>query len=264
MAPVADGPPVLAEGKPTIVSTWMCPFAQRSLLALNAGGAPYSHHELGEGELYSKPAWFTDLNPAGLVPTLAWLHKGERRVLTESLIINEFVAEGLDCPNPLLPADPFERARARLVIDRFGSKAVPQFYALLLRKDEAERAAARAALDAQLEWLAAEGLSAKGPWALEGWGAPSLVDCAVLPFLLRLPVLAHYRGYAPPPAASDRLAAYVEAARAHPSVAATMVHPAGHDYASALIESYAKYADGTANSQVAREIKSKAAATTTK
>jgi hypothetical protein len=50
------------------------------------------------------------------------------------------------------------------------------------------------------------------------------------------PVLAHYRAYAPPPAASARLAAYVEAARAHPAVAATMVHPQGRDYAPALIE----------------------------
>jgi hypothetical protein len=67
-----------------------CPFAQRTLLALNAKGVAYVHHELSDTDLYSKPAWFLDLNPAGLVPTLAWLTPGgERRVLGESLIINE-------------------------------------------------------------------------------------------------------------------------------------------------------------------------------
>lgn len=92
------------------------------------------------------------------------------------------MAEGLDGPHPLLPSDPFARARARLVLDRFCSKAVPQFYALLLRRDEAERAAARAAFDAQLEWLAAQGLCAGGPWALEGWGGRRWWTAPCCPF----------------------------------------------------------------------------------
>jgi hypothetical protein len=67
-----------------------CPFAQRALLALNAKGADYRLHELSDADLYSKPAWFLGLNPAGLVPTLAWLAgDGRRRVLGESLVINE-------------------------------------------------------------------------------------------------------------------------------------------------------------------------------
>lgn len=148
-----------------------------------------------------------------------------------------FVAEGLPGPHALLPEGAFERARARLVIERFCSKAVPEFYKLLLRQvralrlgwvharlalchcghlalgtievcaalqrpgagaahatrpppprapqDPSEQAAAAVALGAQLEWLAREGLDATGPWAL-GAGGPSLVDCAVVPFILRL------------------------------------------------------------------------------
>jgi len=43
----------------------LCPFAQRTLLALNAGGCKYNHHELSEQDLYEKPTWFLELNPVG-------------------------------------------------------------------------------------------------------------------------------------------------------------------------------------------------------
>jgi hypothetical protein len=45
-----------------------------------------------------------------------------------------FIEEGLPGSNALLPADPFLRARARLLIDRFSGKAVPEFYKMLLRQ----------------------------------------------------------------------------------------------------------------------------------
>lgn len=249
---MASSSPQILEGKLTVVSTWLCPFAQRTLLALKLKGVNCVHSELSEHDLYNKPAWFLDLNPAGLVPTVAWLEGGERRVLSESLIINEYIDEALPGP-PLLPAgDHFARAKARLAIDRFSCKAVPEFYKLLLRQDKAEQDAAARALDQQLLWLAKEGVHPEGPFALGG--APSLVDCAILPFILRLPILKHYRGYEPPAAAAGRLSAYVAAALALPEVAATRVHPAGQDYDGALITAYQRYADGSAKSQVAREL----------
>jgi hypothetical protein len=81
-APAAPHPRRAAPGR-------LCPFAQRTLIALNAKGCAFTLHELSEADLYDKPAWFLDLNPAGLVPTLAWRTGGQRRVLTESLILNE-------------------------------------------------------------------------------------------------------------------------------------------------------------------------------
>ncbi|KIY95125.1 Glutathione S-transferase omega-1 [Monoraphidium neglectum] len=199
-----DTGPQLQVDKPTVISSWFCPFAQRTLLALNAKGVAYVHHELSDTDLYSKPAWFLDLNPAGLVPTLAWLTPGgERRVLGESLIINEYVDEALPGPNSLLPDDPFEKAQARLLIDRFSSRAVPEFYKLLLRQVAADQEAAATAFSAQLEWLTTKGLHPQGPFALGT--SFTLVDAAILPFLLRL--------------------------------------------------MYERYADGSANSQVARDIK---------
>jgi glutathione S-transferase len=45
------------------------------------------------------------------------------------------------------------------------------------------------------------------------------VDAACLPWLVRLPTLAHYRGYALP-ADCGALAAYIEVVRGHPAVRA--------------------------------------------
>ena len=57
-------------------------------------------------------------------------------------------------------------------------------------------------------------------------------------------------------AVGQRLAAYCTALEAHPAVSATMYHPDGLDYKQELIKSYARYADGSANSMMARDAKS--------
>jgi hypothetical protein len=53
----------------------------------------------------------------------------------------------------------------------------------------------------------------------------------------------------------QRLALYLTAAQQHPAVAATMYHPEGKDYKEQLLQSYARYADGSANSMMARDAK---------
>jgi hypothetical protein len=56
-------------------------------------------------------------------------------------------------------------------------------------------------------------------------------------------------------AVGKRLAQYVSAAQQHPAVAATMYHPEGLDYKEELLMSYVRYADGSANSMMARDAK---------
>jgi glutathione S-transferase len=48
-------------------------------------------------------------------------------------ICNEFL-EDWHKDQPLLPADPVDRAHARMLIDRFSSKYVPNFYSILVRQ----------------------------------------------------------------------------------------------------------------------------------
>jgi glutathione S-transferase len=63
---------------------------------------------------------------------------------------------------------------------------------LLMLQDAAGQAAASAVLESELGWLL-QHMDAAGPFALSG--QLSLVDCAVVPFLLRLYILEHYRGF---------------------------------------------------------------------
>lgn len=82
--------------------------AYRVRIALNLKGIAYrdAFHQLRLGE-QNDPV-FLALNPQGLVPALETAHG----VLTQSLAICEFLDETHPGP-PLLPADPFARARVR-------------------------------------------------------------------------------------------------------------------------------------------------------
>jgi glutathione S-transferase len=59
-------------------------------------------------------------------------------------------------------------------------------------QDASGQAAAAAVLESELAWLL-QHMDAAGPFALSD--RLSLVDCAVVPFLLRLYILEHYRGF---------------------------------------------------------------------
>eukprot|EP00882_Tetradesmus_deserticola_P031790 GHRQ01035961.1.p1 GENE.GHRQ01035961.1~~GHRQ01035961.1.p1 ORF type:complete len:201 (+),score=129.02 GHRQ01035961.1:25-603(+) len=176
--------------------------------------------------------------------------------IRESLVCNDYIEDAYPEP-PLLPADAVGRAAARLLMQRFSDKFVPAFYKLLVLQDPAGQAAAAAVLESELGWLL-QHMDAEGPFALRGQQL-SLVDCAVVPFLLRLYILEHYRDFQghKSPGVSDRLQRYLQAAEAHPAVAASMCHPQGLGYRQQLLQSYARYADGSAGSLMAREARSK-------
>uniref|UniRef100_A0A383VQ52 GST C-terminal domain-containing protein n=1 Tax=Tetradesmus obliquus TaxID=3088 RepID=A0A383VQ52_TETOB len=290
--------PVLS-ATPTVLAAWFCPFAQRTLIAFHAKAKPaadFTIHEITHDDLYSKPAWFTDLNPAGLIPVIAWNPQAAAAAaaaaatgdtaagdsaaaavvpaavccavpaavccavpgavsIKESLVCNDYIEDAYPEP-PLLPADAVGRAAARLLIQRFGDKFVPSFYKLLVTQDAAGQAAAAAVLESELAWLM-QHMDAARPFALSG--QLSLVDCAVVPFLLRLHIVEHYRGFQghKQRGVAERLQRYLQAAEQHPAVAASMYHPQGLDYKQQLLLSYARYADGSANSLMAREAKAK-------
>ena len=59
---------------------------------------------------------------------------GEERSVYESLICNEYLEDAYPDKMPLLPAHPADRAHARIVMDRFNSRCMPQFYRFLVRQ----------------------------------------------------------------------------------------------------------------------------------
>ena len=68
------------------------------------------------------------------VPCLAYREEnGEIHSVYESLICNEFLEEFASPPayQAIFPHNPAEKAQARIIIDRFDRKFIPNFYGIL-------------------------------------------------------------------------------------------------------------------------------------
>ena len=127
---------------PTLYTAERCPYAARARIVLAEKRFDYDAVEI---DLDHRPAWLYEKNPLGRVPVY---EEEGGLVLPESEVIMEYLEERF--PEPALwPADPAERALARLRLrrfDRFGD----EYYAL--RRGAASKLDERLAeLDAALE-----------------------------------------------------------------------------------------------------------------
>jgi len=151
----------------TLYDADRCPYCARVRIALAEKGV---EHEVVEVDLTDRPAWIYEKNDTGRVPVLeedAWL-------LPESSVILEYLEERYPEP-PLLPADPGERALARVLIFRHDDFTRP-YYALRRGEDgAAER------FDEQLATLDAT-LAAHAWLTGREYG---LADIAYVPWVLR-------------------------------------------------------------------------------
>jgi glutathione S-transferase len=151
----------------TLYDADRCPYCARVRIALAEKGLEY---EVVEVDLDDRPAWIYEKNPLGRVPVL----EEDGFVLAESAVIDEYLEERWPEP-PLWPADPGERALARLLVFRFDELSRP--YYALRRGEEG----ARERLDDQLAGLA--GLLERQPF-LTGRSF-GLADVAYVPWILR-------------------------------------------------------------------------------
>ncbi len=150
----------------TLYDAARCPYCARVRIALAEKGVEYEPVEI---DLQNRPAWIYEKNETGRVPVVeedAW-------ILPESAVIMEYLEERY--PEPaLLPADPAERALARLWIFRHDDFTRP-YYALRRGEEDAP-----ALLDAELGKLDAA-LSEREFLA----GEFGLADIAYVPWVLR-------------------------------------------------------------------------------
>ena len=153
----------------TLYDAARCPYCARVRIVLAEKGIAYDPVEI---DLDDRPAFIHALNPpSGRVPVL----EESELVLPESAVIMEYLDERF--PEPaLLPADPGERAVARLLVERFSSFGDP-YYDLYfkrpvgsLKRLEVELVALDARLEAQ-PYLAGR--------------AYTLADIAYVPWILR-------------------------------------------------------------------------------
>lgn len=154
-----------------------CPFSQRCRLVLFEKGMDF---EIRDVDMFNKPEDISTMNPYGQVPILV-----ERElILYESNIINEYIDERFPHPQ-LMPADPLQRARARLMLFNFEKELFVHVHTLENEKATASAKAldkARVEIRDRLTQLAP--LFVKNKYMLgEEF---SMLDVAVAPLLWRL------------------------------------------------------------------------------
>jgi glutathione S-transferase len=152
----------------TLYDADRCPFCARVRIVLAEKGVEYEDVQI---DLADRPAWLYEKNPLGKVPVL----EDGAFVLPESAVIMEYLEERY--PEPaLLPADPGERAVARLWLERFDDLLGDDYYAA--RRGEEE---ARARLDRRLGALDA----ALDATPFVAGADYSLADIGYVPWVLR-------------------------------------------------------------------------------
>jgi len=184
--------------------------SDRTKIALHEKGLAYERVTLNLAKKDQKRPEFLKLNPYGKVPVL----DDDGKVLFESCIINEYLDEKYPDP-PLMPKDPYQRGRGRVLVD-YGLNYMHEPYWALrgeMLKQESERNAAvveekRQALRHLMQYL--EAALADQPYFL---GAMSLTDIDLLPRFLRMESYG-----ALPTAALPRLSAWLQRMKERPSV----------------------------------------------
>lgn len=158
-----------------LISFKLCPFVQRSTITLEEKGIPYAIEYI---DISAKPAWFLELSPTGKVPVLLVDDDaGERTVLFESAVINEYLDEVT--PGRLFPSDPLKKAQQRAMIE-FASLGLVDQWRISVTEDPAEVDKNRAELHRKLQRFEQHVV---GPfYAGEAF---SLLDSATIPLLLR-------------------------------------------------------------------------------
>jgi stringent starvation protein A len=151
----------------TLYDADRCPYCARVRIVLAEKGIEYEKVEI---DLSDRPAWIYEKNPLGKVPVL----EEDAFVLPESAVINEYLEERYPEPS-LWPADPGERALARLLVFRFDELSRP--YYALRRGDDG----AGAGFDSALARLNAV-LDARPFLTGREFG---LADIAYVPWILR-------------------------------------------------------------------------------
>ncbi|KAG1731621.1 glutathione S-transferase C-terminal-like protein [Suillus paluster] len=116
----------------TLYTAKICPYAQRTEIALAEAGVPFKRYEI---DLANKPEWYAPkVNRASKVPAIAYggpdvppeSPSPKSIKLAESLILVEFIGDLYPSSN-IVPADPVLRAQARFFIEIVSTKFSPNF-----------------------------------------------------------------------------------------------------------------------------------------
>ncbi len=203
-----------------LISHALCPFVHRAAIMLREKGVPFTRRIV---DLKNKPDWFLAISPRGKVPVLV----ADGVALFESAAICEFLDE--TNPPPVLPADPFERARQRAWVEVANDLLAAQFK-LFTAAERGEAEKARAVVDALL--VRFEEAIAAGLLSETAFG---LIHVAVTPALHRFIVVGDRLGV-DLLARTPSLAALSRRLATRPSVTETVSKDFGDQFIQILVE----------------------------
>ena len=183
-----------------------CPFSHRCRFVLNEKACDF---EIQDVDLYNKPPEIDAMNPYGDVPILV-----ERDLtLYNPNIINEYIDERFPHPQ-LMPADPIQRARARLFLYTF-ERELFSFVRVLENRDETEKCKAIARNQIREQLMQLSPIFAKNKFLMGD--EFTMLDVMMAPLLWRL----GYYGIDLPKSAAPLLK-YAESIFARPAFIASM------------------------------------------
>lgn len=183
-----------------------CPFSHRCRFVLNEKACDF---EIQDVDLYNKPPEIDAMNPYGDVPILV-----ERDLtLYNPNIINEYIDERFPHPQ-LMPADPIQRARARLFLYTF-ERELFSFVRVLENRDETEKRKAIARNQIREQLMQLSPIFAKNKFLMGD--EFTMLDVMMAPLLWRL----GYYGIDLPKSAAPLLK-YAESIFARPAFITSM------------------------------------------
>ncbi|MFZ6183991.1 glutathione S-transferase family protein [Nannocystis pusilla] len=189
-----------------LISHALCPFVHRACIMLREKGVEYTRRDV---DLDAKPEWFLALSPRGKVPVLV----ADGTPLFESAAIVEFLDE--THPPPVIPTEPFARARQRAWVD-VASELLMGQYRVMTAATQADFEAAAKTVTATLARYD-EALK-KGDLAGDEF---KLVEVAVAPAMFRFALLAARTGWAFW-AAGSKVEAWARRLASRPSVTSSV------------------------------------------
>eukprot|EP01138_Halocafeteria_seosinensis_P010656 gb/GECG01010881.1/.p1 GENE.gb/GECG01010881.1/~~gb/GECG01010881.1/.p1 ORF type:complete len:247 (+),score=31.97 gb/GECG01010881.1/:1-741(+) len=231
----------------------ICPFAHRAWIALEFHAQNNDlKYKTEEVSLKEKPQWFTDFyhkalghdpNSTGKVPVIE--HDGN--VITESDICANYIDHyaSKTSGKSLVPSDPYEKAVSQVFANDACSRMILPFYKLLNAETDEDKEHWSSKLHEAIRWIN-DRLQEYHPIQQGEEDAfvlgekLSIGDILVFPWIHRLPVVQHYRGFEVPDSDEySRFNKWVKAVSNHPATKATLTQSA--DY---FIDQYKVYASG--------------------
>ncbi|XP_069836248.1 glutathione S-transferase omega-1-like [Dendropsophus ebraccatus] len=170
----APGP--VPQGVVRLYSMRFCPYVERALLVLVAKGIK---HEVININLLSKPDWYFEKNPLGLVPCI---ETSDGKIIFDSTIICDYLDEAYP-GKKLTPADPYEKAQQKMLLEHFSGVANALYSILIANKKKEDVTELKAKAFEKFQKLEEALTKRNSPYF--GGDAVSMIDYMIWPWIER-------------------------------------------------------------------------------